>query len=236
MDEISQEKVIDLSKFDENDPREHQMKLLVGCGLYYGFRGQVEHTNLEVSNFTHGSFPSNHPFSGYDYFGIDGLLDKTHQLSLYKDRVRDTKDCMRVPIMDNDPTSSDFGGCIKRYLDKLAPGQTRIYCKVKDGTDHKGKTQYFHPNMPLGKHMISGMFKEAAKILGLPNPEKFTPHSLRAFFITRLANGNGVSDQERMDSSRHDSVGASAIYQERNVHSETNKFAALGLKPDKRRR
>ena len=24
----------------------------------------------------------------------------------------------------------DFGGSIKRFLEKLAPGQTRIYCKV----------------------------------------------------------------------------------------------------------
>ena len=40
-----------------------------------------------------------------------------------------------------------------------------------------------------------------------------------------------MSDQERMDSCRHDSVAANSIYQERDSTSETNKFAALGIKP-----
>ena len=54
---------------------------------------------------------------------------------------------------------------------------------------------------------------------------------LRALFVTRLANGNGVSDEERMASSRHESLSASAIYQEQNSESESNKFAALGIRP-----
>ena len=51
--------------------------------------------------------------------------------------------------------------------------------------------------------------------------------SQRNFLVFLL----GVSDQERMDSCRHDSVAANSIYQERNSTSETHKFAALGIKP-----
>ena len=58
-------------------------------------------------------------------------------------------------------------------------------------------------------------------------------------FLIQILNGFilvfliGVSDQERMDSCRHDSVAANSIYQERDSTSETNKFAALGIKPPK---
>ena len=55
-------------------------------------------------------------------------------------------------------------------------------------------------------------------------------------FITNLANGDGVSLAECMDSSRHNSVAASNIYQERDSKSETNKFKALGIVPKKRER
>ena len=65
LDEAQQE-LIDLSKFDENDPRRHQMKILFGCGIYYGFRGSNEHIFLEIANITHGTFSSKHPFAGCD--------------------------------------------------------------------------------------------------------------------------------------------------------------------------
>ena len=194
LDEKSQAK-IDLSRFDESDPRQHQMKILFGCGVYFGFRGQNEHVFLETSNITHGSFSSDHPFNGHDWFGVENIQDKTHKLSIYKDRVRDTKNCMRMPVMDNDPTSADFGGSIRRYLTKLAPGQTRLYCKVVPeefrAVDNKGNYQVFYGNQPLGKNAVSELFKQGAALLGMPSPQKFTPHSLRAYMVTMLANGEG---------------------------------------------
>ena len=63
LDESDQEK-IDLAKFDEQDPRQHQMKLLFGCGIHFGFCGSKEHVFLETSNITHGTFLSGHPFAG----------------------------------------------------------------------------------------------------------------------------------------------------------------------------
>ena len=45
-----------------------------------------------------------------------------------------------------------------------------------------------------------------------------------------MANGVGVSDQERMDSSRHSNMEDSATYEERDTESEMNKFVALWMK------
>jgi len=92
-----------------------------------------------------------------------------------------------------------------------------------------GRTEVFYGNCPLGKEYINRLFKDGAVILGLANASTFAPHSLRAFFVTKLRNGEGVGDKERMVSSRHNSVAASAIYQERNLKSESNKFVALGI-------
>ena len=137
--------------------------------------------------------------------------------------------------MNDDPTSSDFGGCIKRYLAKMSPGQIRMYCKVipadKRSVNVDGETSLFYSNCPLGRNYVLDLFKEGAAILGLPDHKTFSAHSLRAMFITKLSNGEGVNDKERMASSRHECVSASAIYQERNSISETNKFASLGIFP-----
>ena len=97
--------------------------------MYFGLHGNTKHTSLEVSNITHGIFPSSHPYAGLQYYGLDGLLDKTLKLGVHTDYVRPTENNMRVPVIDNDPWSGDLGGSIARYLEKLAPGQTRLYCK-----------------------------------------------------------------------------------------------------------
>ena len=86
--------LLDISVFDENDPRQHQMKMLFGMGLVFGLRGSSEHTNLEIRNITHGEFPEGHPYVGYKYYGIDNLVDKTHKLTANVDYVRETENTM----------------------------------------------------------------------------------------------------------------------------------------------
>lgn len=231
--EKSESLKIDISIFDENDPQEHQMKILYGCGINFGLRGNDEHTSLEVRHIVHGYFDLSHPCAGYEYYGLDGLTDKTHKLDVNNDHVRENSDYMRLPVLDDNPWSSCLAGSIKRFLTKLAPGQTRIYCKVvpKELRENSGPYQgkYFYPNNPLGRNTVLKVFKSGALILGLSNPDKFSPHSLRAYFVTRLANDSGVSTKECMTASRHSSVAASATYQERNADSEFNRFHALGI-------
>ena len=92
-------------------------------GAMFGFRGNAEHTFLEDHNITHGEFLKSHPFAGRKYYGTDGLLNKTHKLSYHQDYVRETKNHMRLPKMNDDPTSDDLLGAIQPYLQKMAPGQ-----------------------------------------------------------------------------------------------------------------
>ena len=119
---------------------------------------------------------------------------------------------------------------------KFTPGQTCFYCKVMtqkqkkryvdDGGDPKHE---FQPHVCLGKTKIKELFEEGAKILGLDKPEDFHPHSLRAMFITDLANNPGVSKKEILRSARHASISSSLAYQTRDGVSESAKFAALGM-------
>ena len=59
------------------------------------------------------------------------LLDKSHCLGTNTPNVGTIKErLIKPPVMKDAPKSSDLGGCIKIFLSKLLPGQTRIYCKV----------------------------------------------------------------------------------------------------------
>ena len=214
--------LIDISVFDESDPSQHQQKILFGCGTKFGLRGNDEHTLLEVRNIIRGDFSIQHPWAGTEYYGLDGLTDKTHKLDVFNDHVRENSEYMRLPVLNDDPWSNCVAGSIKRFLPKLAPGQTRIYCKVVPKElrlDIKSSYfgQFFYPNNLLGKNTVLKLFKSGAEKIGLSNLDYFSPHSLRAYFVTRLANDAGVSIQEYMTASRHSSVAASAIYQERDM-------------------
>ena len=54
-------------------------------------------------------------------------------------------------------------------------------------------------------------------------------HTFRRLFITSIVNGSGVSAEEALASSRHNSVAAQRPYQQRNSESEMAKFRALGM-------
>ena len=73
------------------------------------------------------------------------------------------------------------------------------------------------------------MFKKGAKLLGIDNPDDFYPHSLRAMFITSLANNPGLSMKEILSSARHKSVTSSVAYMVSDGSSESAKFGALGM-------
>ena len=52
---------LDLSKFDESNLQQMQMKLLLGFGAYCGLRGDKEHTYMMWSQIGSGTFSSSHP-------------------------------------------------------------------------------------------------------------------------------------------------------------------------------
>ena len=171
-------KKVKLSMFNEDDPREHQMKILFGCGAKFGFRGYKEHVFLELRHVRKGEFEEDHPMEGITYYGFGGFKDKTHKLSLNNVYLPNDDDLIRCPLVRNDP--DNLAVSIKRYLEKVTPGQTRFYCKAMP---QKGKQQYvrgdgnknhaFMPNVPLGKTKIKQLFEDEAKILRLSKPYDF---------------------------------------------------------------
>ena len=205
--------------FDESDPRQHQMKILFGCGAKLGFCGSGEHTYLELMHIRKGVFEEGHPLAGRTYYGFGGFKHKTKKLTLsncYMNNGDD--DLLRVPVIPGNPLC--LGSSIERMIAKFTPGQTRFYCKVMTPKQKKsyvadgGDPQHeFQPHVCLGKTKIKELFEDGAKILGLDKPEDFYPHSLRAMFITDLANDPNVSNKELLSSACHASISSSIAYQ-----------------------
>ena len=124
----------------------------------------------------------------------------------------------------------EFGSALQRYIKVLGPEQTRMYCQVKP--DNSG----YYEKKPLGKHAITKLAKDAAVILNLSNPQKFRLHSLRAHFISTLANDGRVSLAECMHASRHRSAASSAVYQQTSETSEASRMYALNIvTPEKKK-
>ena len=225
---------IDISKFDETDPRQHIMKVLFGMGFYAAFRGSSEHALMKKSQISFGTYPDNFENStlaGKNYVAIANIPgDKTRTVTVTNSYARDTSQVLRFPV--NSESLKCFGGTLSRYYHKLAPGQIRFYCQVATAK-YKQKLAMegfpnaeFYGNKPLGRKSIATLFKEGAKLLGLP--ASFRPHSLRGACITKLANDSSVSIAETMAVARHTSVSASRAYQRVDGVSEGNRLNALG--------
>lgn len=119
--------MIDLSLFNESVPEEHQMKHLMGYSVMQGFWGNKEYVFLQVNNIINGVFKDKHEFTRQEFYGVDGILDKATTLSTNNTYVREiTKDHMRLPVQDDDPSSSCLVGSTKRFLDKLSLSQIRM--------------------------------------------------------------------------------------------------------------
>jgi hypothetical protein len=92
---------IRLDKFDEMDPQQHQMKVLLGCGLIFGLRGVAEHTQLRVQDIIVGKFGPGEAYAGTKYVGIGELnSDKCQKLNTNTPYLRDTSTLMRIPVQE----------------------------------------------------------------------------------------------------------------------------------------
>jgi hypothetical protein len=100
------------------------------CVLYCMFKGR-EHITFTTTQMKFGNYP--HSFTHialawYPYVTIANLLDKTHQLKVDNSYCKDIINFLCFPI--NDDNSSDFGGNLKRFVQKLWPGQIRMHCQL----------------------------------------------------------------------------------------------------------
>ncbi len=226
---------IDLARFDEQDPWQHMMKMMFGCGTLCMFRSK-EHAFFMVHQVKFGHYPHlfEHPgLAGHPYVTIDNLTDKSHQVSVNNNHARQCSEFLRFPINPSDP--GDFGACVQRYMNKLSPGQTRMYCKPASEAyiestyrRHGNTNSIFYPQTPLGVNKITALMVEGARILGIAH-ENFRPHALRAVGITNLANDSAVSEAERCRAARHSTVNANRMYQTVDGRSEYNRLRALGV-------
>ena len=239
MSESDADKVC-ISSFDESDPEQHTQKIMFGCGVQLGFRGKMEHQNLEVSHIKQGTFGKGHPYEGHNFVSISVMNDKTNKITLHNSYSRDTGKLMRIPVMDDDPSSSCFAGSLLRYLAKMNDGQRYLHCRhVKE--EHrasqlkKGLKGFYYSNLKLGPNKIADLFKEGADRLGILTDD-FCPHSLRALFITNMVNDGSVSNRESMAAARHLDVKAHLGYQEMGEVSEGNRITCiLNAQPDRKR-
>ena len=70
-----------LDNFDKSDHEQHIEKCVSGSGIYFGFRGAIEHAMLKIEDVCLGTYPKGSDFEGYQYFSVAQLVDKTHALS-----------------------------------------------------------------------------------------------------------------------------------------------------------
>ena len=205
---------VQLGLFDERDPRQHQMKLAFGFGRDLAFRGCQEHVYLTREQIQKGVYPQDHPdeeLRGNWFVGVQYMnnSDKTQKLSVHHSYVRETE-TMRLPVNFED--DNNLGASVIRYLAKLSPGQSRIYCQ-EAGANHKRALTMqgyphaqFYAGKPLGVNSMRKLFQDGAKILGLP--ADFKSHSLRHLCITKMANDASVSLAETMRVTHHNSGGS----------------------------
>lgn len=210
------------------------MKVLFICGLSFGFCGGSEHVALLVDNFNTGFFPVGHEFAGTCWVGFTNFMDKSNKLSIHKDYLRETKG-MRIPCFDM-VSKKDWGSTLYRYTLRFSPGQKRFHTKPLSESQkiENMKLGFFgtmySANQPLGKMLISALFKKGAKILGIDDPDSFGGHSLRALFLQKLTVNPEISVKETMIAARHNSVASQVPYITSNAGTETAKPKALGFK------
>ena len=141
----------------------------------------------------------------------------------------------RQPVWTEEINAPCFSVVLKRYLNKLSPSQSRLFCQeaIVSMKSHY-KTFGFHWDnaemnslKPLGENTVRNMFKKGAQMIGLEKFASFGGHSLRAYFITKLANNSAVNKKELMGTARHSSISAGLTYIQRNQNSEVACFRAL---------
>jgi len=110
------------------------MKILMGCGGLMGFRGNSEYHSTHIHNIERGEFPPDHPWRGFDWYGITGFTDKTNKLSIHKSHARlSSNESMRVPIMGDGLKTNDWGGSLDRFLKKKSYWTDEVVLSPDDG-------------------------------------------------------------------------------------------------------
>jgi len=119
------EKLFDLSVFNEDDNSQHVEKCSRILGCWYGLCGGREKAAVLVSDFSTGTFPSNHRYyAGLKWCSLArlGEATKSYKLGLKNSYAFEFENTGRLPILSDGKrgdVSNDAGGALSRWLEKL---------------------------------------------------------------------------------------------------------------------
>ena len=85
------------------------------------------------------------------------------------------------------------------------------------------KDWIFSEKKRMGVNTVSNFFRSLSKDAGLANWEKKTPHSMRRFVLTMLANSGKVNMTEVARTARHNSVSSQMAYISKTKSSEVSR-------------
>lgn len=140
----------------------------------------------------------------------------------------------KQPPWTNEVDEPCYAGVLQRYMNKLGPGQERLFFKPATPNQQAKYSLVGYPNImmspsqPMGIHSIERLFKKSAVLLDLDEPEKYSGHSLRRIFCTMLYNNPEVRIQEAMTASHHNSMCTSMTSIERYKATEENRMKDFG--------
>ena len=155
---LSDVEKVRLDIFDKSDPVQHFQKIKVDCGIYFGFRGRSEHASLWQCNAQRGYFETvHHAYEGKRFVGIVQLKeDKKLKVSTHNNYVRDTKNTMRMPVLDEDADPNNFASLFLCYLGRLDVGPKKI-----------GTVKPYFAKNPVGKDKIHMLQLHSTERMGL---------------------------------------------------------------------
>ena len=104
---------------------------------------------------------------------------------------------MKFPIDFQDPIN--VGNCLLELREMCHPKQKFVHCQLlsKKGRNNLIKAGFpkvlFNKNAIIGKNTIAKFLPNLARAAGIENYKAKTPHVLRQWFITRLANKKTIN-------------------------------------------
>ena len=138
---------------------------------------------------------------------------------------------MRFVVDVNDPIN--VGNCLKELRAMCHPEQCYIYCQManKRGRYNLIKSGFpkvlFNKDVVVGKNTIAKFLPNLARAAGIENWKAKTPHVLRQWFITRLANDKTLNPSDVAKAARQKNLASQQAYVRETEESELAKFNAL---------
>ena len=139
-------------------------------------------------------------------------------------------DVLRYPIVEGD--YSNVGYCYKEVVKALPPNAKALYvypctsAQISTNRLQGNNLQRFQ-NAVVGINTIGKLIKELCVSAGMEDSNKKTPHMMRRFVCTTLANDPNVNENEVARTLRHKSTASQKAYISMNERSEMARTKAV---------